>query len=426
MCPRLLKRGTRARLSTIKGAGITLVLLLFFTTLPARATTPSIMLSEQEVLRLGLERPEIIQQLQSTRELAESDIIEARTWDNPEISFDQESEDDGPEDITSRSYMVSQKLNLSGQRGLKTQAARQRLNVVSREIAQWQIEKAAEIRRKFYAVLYQQQLHEIFSKWRSEMDAMEVVMEKRMKAGDISGYDLGRLKREQSFVQASQRQAHAEHDRLTQELLAIIGRGGHGTPLPGVTGSLLPETPPLPLENLLAQVAKQPGLVAMDLEGKTYGIDERLATQWWLSDLTLGVGVKDVENGQGDAMLFTLSMPIPVFDRNGAALQRAKASQRQQLNKYKLALSEREGMVRGLWNQASELAGAVQSLVSEKSSQTLVQTAEVAYQAGEIGVLEIIDAYRSSFENRAQILSIMRQARMVRIELDLITGENSP
>ncbi len=425
MYRRLLNRGAPQGSRPGRGVGHALGLLILFTTLPAWAGTPTTMLSEQEVLRLGLNRPEIVQQLQSSLDLAESDIVEARTWENPELSFDQESSDDGPEDITERSYMLSQKLSLSGQRAIKTKAARQRLDVVGQEISQWQLERTADIRQKFYAVLYQQQLHDIFAKWRSGMDAMEVVMEKRMEAGDISGYDLDRLKREQSFVRASQRQAHAEHDRLTQELLTIIGLVGDGTPLPGVNGSLLPQTPALPLEDLLERVARQPGLVAMDLQSKAHGSDERLAKRWWLSDLTLGVGVREVDKGEGDALLLQMSMPIPIFDRNTAAQQRARASQRQLQSKHRQALEERKGMVRGLWNQASELTATIQPLASEESCLALVRTAEVAYQAGEIGVLEIIDAYRSSFENRAQILSLMRQARMVRIELDLITGGNT-
>lgn len=420
----LLQRGTRTGLDTARSVSGAIGFLLLLVTVPAWAGTAASLLSEQEAVALGLNRPEVIQQLESSIELAESNIVEARTWKNPELSFDQENIG-GPDNTTSRSYMLSQTLNLSGQIAIKTEAARQRLDAVTLETSQQRMERTADIRKKFYEVLYHQQLHDIFSEWRSAMDAMEAVMHTRMKAGDISGYDLSRLKREQLFVQASQRQAHAEHDRLTQELLAVTGLPGDTSPLPGVTGFLLPETLPLPLEQLLEQVTSQPDLLAIQLQTKAYATDERLANRWWLTDLTLGAGVKDGENGEGDALLLQLSMPIPLFDRNSAALTRAKASQRHLQNTYKLALSEREGKIRGLWNQASELTGTIQSLAADENCQAIVQTSELAYKAGEIGVLEIIDAYRSSFENRAQILSLMRETRMVRIELDFITGENT-
>ncbi len=416
------KSGTTSSATTVRGVGHTLGFILFFCALPVWAGTADFALSEQKAIDLGLNRPEIIQQLEASAELAESDIVEARTWENPEFSFDQESSDNVFLDSTERTYMLSQKFDISGRRAIQTQAARQRFNAVGQENLQWQLERTADIRQKFYAVLYQQQLHDIFLKWSSGMDAMKIVMHKRKEAGDISGYDLDRLRHEQSFVQARQQQAHAEHERLTRELLAAIGLVGEPT-LSGVKGHLLPETPPMSLETLLVKMEEHPELMSMDLQSQAYATDERFSKRWWLSDFTIGVGVKDVQDD--DTLLFNLSMPIPVFDRSSAAQQRAKASRRQMQNKYKLALSEKEGMIRGLWHQAMELAGAVRSMTSEESCLALVHTAEVAYQAGEIGVLEIIDAYRTSFENRSQILSLMLESRMVRIELDLITGGNT-
>ncbi|MBC8317718.1 MAG: TolC family protein [Desulfobulbaceae bacterium] len=424
MYEKLFKTGTRLGAGTFKSVCNAIGLILLCGIVPALAGTPDTVLSEQDVLRIGLDRPEVLQHVKSSIDLAESDIIEAGTWENPEFSYDQESSNDGPDDITSRSYMLSQKVTGFGQRDIKTEAARKRLDAVTQEMSQWRLERTTDIRQKFYAVLYQQQLHDVFAKWRSGMDAMEMVMQKRMEAGDISGYDLDRLKREQSFVRAGQRQAHAEHDRMTQELLATIGLIGDVSSLPGVTGNLLPETPLPPLEKLLEKIAEQPDLLAMKLQSKAYAIDERLAQRWWLQDITLGMGVKDIENAEGDALLFKISLPIPVFNRNSRALHQAKASRLQQQNKYNLVLSERQGIVRGLWHQASELTEAVRPL-TEEDCQSLVESAEIAYKAGEIGALEILDAYRISFENQAQILSIMREARMVRIELDLITGGNT-
>lgn len=312
---------------------------------------------------------------------------------------------------------------MPGLRAIKTKAARQRLDAVNQEVIQLRLERTADIRQKFYEVLYQQQLQDIFSIWRSGMDAIETVMQKRKEAGDISGYDLDRMKQERSLVLARQRRARAEHERLRQELLADIGLVNRDPNWPGVTGSLLPQTSPMPLGKILEQVASQPDLMAMHLQGKAYATDEGLAERWWSPDVTLGLGYKDIDNDDGDALLFTVSLPIPVFDRSSGARQRATANRHQQQSKYKIALSERQGKIRGLWHQSSELAEAVRPLADE-DSRSLVQTAEVAYKAGEIGVLEILDAYRSSFENRAQILSLMRETRMVRIELDLITGGN--
>lgn len=418
---RLFNLVAQAGPGTVKCVYGVICLILLSGTLPVWAETSGKMLSEQDAIRLGLDRPEILQQMKSCLELTESDIIEARTWENPEFSYDQENTNDGPDDITERSYMLTQKFIISGQKAIKTEAAKQRHDAMTLEIAQWRLERTTNIRKKFYEALYQQQVQEIYSQWRSGMDSLEEVMQKRKNAGDISGYDLGRLKQERSLLLAEQGQALAEQQRLKQELSADIGLIDGETYRAGVTGSLFPQTPPLPLENLLTQVPKQPGLMAMQLQTQAYATDERFAERSWLPDLTLGLGYKNIENAKGDALLFGVSLPIPVFDRNSGSRLRAQASRHQLQNKYTLALSDRKGTVRGLWHQERDLATVVR-LLSEEDSTSLLETAKVAYNAGEIGVLEILDAYRSAFEHQAKLLALMKEARMVRIELELNTG----
>lgn len=399
-------------------------LLLLFSLMPAWADTSSKMLSEQDAMRIGLDRPEIKHQMQSRTTLAESDIVEAETWANPEFSYEQENMNDGPEDLTDRSYMLSQEFSISGQRSIQVEAARQRLDAEAGYIAQWRIEKIAEIKQKFYEVLYRQEVMEVYKQMRSAMDSLERVMQERKDAGDISGYDLGRLKQERSLLVAEQTQALGEQKRLIQEFLAHIGLSDDmTTQWEGVSGNLFPQHASLPLESLLEQASDQPGLEAMKLQSKAYGTDERHAKRSWIPDLTLGIGYKDTDEPDGDAVIFGASIPIPLFDRNIASVKRAQAGRQQLQSDYSLALAEKKGAIRGLWYQDSELADAV-NLLDCAECDALLETAKIAYQAGEIGVLEILDAYRSSFDHEMQHLNLMREARMVRIELELNTGGN--
>jgi len=397
-------------------------LFLFFGTSPAWAENSEKLLSVQDAIRFGLSRPEIHQQMQSRTTLAESDMIEARTWANPEFSYDQETMDDGPENITERSYMLSQEFSISGQRAIQIEAARQRIDAEAGYIAQWRLEKTAEIKQKFYELLYRQEMMEVYKQMRSAMDSLEMVMQERKNAGDISGYDLGRLKQEKSFLVAEQSQAQAEQKRFIQEFSSLIGLSGNtGRHWLDVSGKLFPQEDSRPLEILLEQAADQPGLKAMKLQAKAYETDELHAKRSWIPDLTLGIGYKDTDEQDGDAILFGASLPIPVFDRNAASLKKAQAGRQQLQSEYTLALSEKKGTIRGLWYQDKELDAAVELLDCEDCN-ALLETAKIAYKAGEIGVLEILDAYRSAFEHRMQHLTLKREARMVRIELEMNTG----
>lgn len=398
--------------------GLFLLIGLF----PAQAGSFQKIISEHDAVRYGLERPEIIQQIKSQTDLAESDVMEARTWENPEFSYDQEARNDDLGNIMERNYMLSQKVNISGQRAIRAEAAQQRRDVALLEMENWRLEKTAEIRKTFYQVLYQQQLMEIYAQISSAMDSLAKVMQERKKAGDISRYDLNRLKQEQALLMAEQRQALAEEKRLAQELFAAIGLDDEqATQRAGVTGSLFPGASAGNLEDLLEQAENHPGLTAMKLRIKAFGTDERHAKRSWLPDLDLHMGYKDTNEADADAILLGVSLPIPVFDRKAGAQQRASASRRHLQTEYTLALAEKKGSIRGLWHQDQELAAAIQAL-AEADSAALLETAQIAYKAGEIGILEILDAHRSAFEHQVKLLDLMKSARMVRIDLELNTG----
>ncbi len=397
--------------------------LLIAIALPARADTSGVLLSASDAVRIGLNRPAIVQQLKSRLDLAESDIVEARTWANPEFSFELETSDDGPEDITERTYGLSQEFSISGRRSIQAKAAVQRRKAESLAIEHWRLNKTAEIRQLFYNVLYQQERMAVYAQMRLAMDDLETVMQERKDAGDISGYDLARLQQERSLLMAEQGHALAEKQRGTQEFLTHLGLADKTATWPGVTDTLLPQSSLKPLERLLEQAENQPDLKAIKLQTDAFASDERLARRSWIPDPTLGLGYKNTDEADGDAFIFGISLPIPVFDRNPASQQRALANRKHLQSEYALALAEKKGTIRGLWYQDRELSDAINLLDCEEC-KALLETANIAYQAGEIGVLEILDAHRSTFEHQMQVLTLMKEARMVRTELEMNTGGN--
>jgi len=60
--------------------------------------------------------------------------------------------------------------------------------------------------------------------------------------------------------------------------------------------------------------------------------------------------------------------------------------------------------------------------LGQKGSQ-LSQIAQLAYQEGEQGILELLDAYRTSLFSRLQILEMAWSARQAEIELNRAVGE---
>ena len=126
------------------------------------------------------------------------------------------------------------------------------------------------------------------------------------------------------------------------------------------------------------------------------------------------------ENG----MALSLSIPLPVFDRQQVGRQRAEAEALQARAEYRLARSRAEGELRGLYLQAERLRATAADYRTHALAATpeLLRIAEAAYRGGESTLLELLDAYRGALETETTALELEQRAREARIEYDLITG----
>ena len=147
------------------------------------------------------------------------------------------------------------------------------------------------------------------------------------------------------------------------------------------------------------------------------------AERAWAPDLTLGVGQKRVEEPlrSDTGLMLSLAFPLPLFDRGEGRRDTAAAQARSLRAEHSLLVARREAEIRGMWRQASELrAGAVAMRAAPMGD--LSRTAETAYRAGEGGILELLDAYRSELDAELAALDLELRARLARIELDAFSG----
>ncbi|MGC1952954.1 MAG: TolC family protein, partial [Gammaproteobacteria bacterium] len=103
--------------------------------------------------------------------------------------------------------------------------------------------------------------------------------------------------------------------------------------------------------------------------------------------------------------------------------QRASANALIARSEHRLALAAAEGELRGRWNEVTDLTMAAreQHRSTRESAARLIEIAEAAYRGGEIGVLELLDAYRGTYEAKLQALSMAASAREARVALDQMT-----
>jgi outer membrane protein, heavy metal efflux system len=145
-----------------------------------------------------------------------------------------------------------------------------------------------------------------------------------------------------------------------------------------------------------------------------------------LPEIALGAGIKQLAQGPFDdsVPLVSAAIVLPLLDRQQPERSRATAQAQLARSQRSLMLARAAGDVRGLWQQANRLSNAARRF-REKTVQLspeLIRIAEAAYQGGQTGILELLDAYRSALEAELQALDLEFNARQAHIELDRLTG----
>ncbi|GEM_PF-403685 len=376
-------------------------------------------LTEPLSLQLGLNQPDFIRLLDSRVDAAQGNLIVRETWVNPEFALSREEA--GSE--TETNIWLYQRLDLSGQRRLRRDAAQMGLGAAQANSEAQRIQRGTEIRQHFYQALFHQQQQQIFTHWVAKFSEVEVTMEKREAAGDVSGYDRRRISREKVSILSRQRQSAAQLRAAWQQLLGMIGPE-RSREFDSVEGRLIPAELP-PLSSLLEHLAQHPRLLLHKRQAEASRLTARAVTRSRIPEITVGLGHKriDAPGGSDSGLMLSASIPLPLFDRKQGARQQATANARQTESEYQLMVQKTEAGVRALWHKAAQLRDNAR-LFSEQSlaaSYELVRIAESAYHANEIGVLELIDAYRSALEAEITARQLALEARLVRIELDEIT-----
>lgn len=394
----------------------TLSVFLFALPLAAWAQAP---LTEAEAVRLGLARVDLADLERATVSAAEADVRAAGLYPNPTLRYARERLD-GSADAVEQTWMLEQAFDPSGRRGLHRDAAERRVAAVSAGNASRRQQLSAEIRRSFHGALRLQATVAATETWIERFTRVERMVDRLARSGEASGYDQRRLAQQRQAAEARLATERAELERESARLAALIG-----AETVTLQGDLLPQ--PLPaVDTALQGLDRHPDLQVLARRAEAADLDGRAASRGAIPEVTVGVGPKQVESAgvKDTGVAFSLSVPLPVFDRQQAARQRARAEAQQARAEYRLVKARAEGALRGLHRQAERLRAAAADFRSRalSASPELLRIAETAYQGGESSLLELLDAYRAALETETTALDLEWRAREARIDYDLLTG----
>jgi outer membrane protein, heavy metal efflux system len=394
-------------------------LLTAVTCLSLAALSRADVISEQDAVNRALANELFEQVLVARQGKAESQRAAAGRWHNPEVTYERETLDLPGGESEETTLSITQRFNLAGIKRLERRAAGHDLDAARARTELLRRERVALTRLAFYQALMAEQRAERMRGLITELGALDAAVRARAQAGDVSRYDTIRMQRELAIQDARHLQLQSEARAARQQLQLLADVSITST----LQGKLLPPS----LADMAAtdRIAGHPLLTALDAEQRSATSQAQASARKLWPDMTLGLGRKSVsEPGlEADGQVISLGLELPLGDsgRKSAAAHHYQASQLR---------AERESLLQQL--RAEESTARETINVNRQASEKLavhdgqgemVNIARAAYQAGEISVVELLDAFSSGFSLHENLLQHAMAARQAHIQWQQLTGE---
>lgn len=377
-------------------------------------------LTEYQVVQLGLENPQIQTLWQVQLEKARGELLHAGRWDNPSVEYTRENLALPGGTSAENSVWLHQKLNIAGVKGLERKAAQKNYEAKEKQqsvdIRHWQL----ILREAFYQTLAAQEKLTMLKQVQSRLASINNMVKQRAERGDASQFDALRIAKEWSVTVSKYASAEAQYTGLRNALLAKID-----APAEALAGSLLPDETGINSDTRpeIEVWEAHPQLLAIDAQLQSAEFRARAAGREQWPEVTIGIGRKEVNEPDfaADGNTISLGITLPLFDRGRGEKRIAESSTRQLRAEKILLLRQLQGTYQSALQALRAHREAARQL--KGAERSLSRLAEASYQAGELSVMALLDAYQSDIETAEQFINTALEARLAYIQLQYLRGE---
>ncbi len=397
----------------LRTRALLVITLTFPVAVGAYAQDLPAVLSLQDALQLARSRNPTLAAAGNDVEMAEGDRLQADRRLNPAISTTSEGYplfEAGPKpsfmDGQELTIRADQEIELGGRRRLRTASASTGVDIARGLQADQRRRIDLAVQRAYLQVVLAKAEREVARAALEDIDRMLGITKARLGQGEISGGELRRLQVERLRFIDDQFATDLAFRNAKAALLAVMGYADLTRDF-DVSGSLT-EVPVVLTAFAMAgsvdaidrsaiekqAMANRPDLLAARTEQQRADTETQLQRALRTPNITAGGGYKRTQTSDG--IVFGVTVPLPLFNRNPGGIARAEAERRRAEHRATAA----EIGVRLDVQQAANAIEVNQARVRYIEQETLVAAREArdaimaAYQVGEAGLIDFLDAQR--------------------------------
>lgn len=377
--------------------------------------------TEEQVVRRFLDQSPWVRDARARTAVAAAEARSRTLYSNPRVRYVREGAG------LTEFLQAEQTIHWSGRLGLLRKSGGVSAGAAEAEGALDLWEARTSLRLAFYQALAGQELGAVYEDGLKEIDEVNRVLAEREAAGEIARFDRLRAERERAQLVAEWALVQAETELDLGRLRGFLPADVQIARVSGrletsLSGGLDAET--LARRAMAARQdfrAEQQRLTFFQLE-------QRAAERLRIPEPVVSAGYKRADIGMNQIVhggVVELSVPLPLFNKGQAEVSRFSAEQERSSARLQILSRQIRAAVDGTvraFNARREAKDRFSRALSD-SGPELVRIATVAYLEGEIGILQLLDAYRSQREAQMRMLEIELAVKEAQIELERVVGE---
>jgi cobalt-zinc-cadmium efflux system outer membrane protein len=398
---------------------------------PAQGSAIPRELALDTALRLAWDRNPLLHAAASAVEASEGDRLEASQRPNPAMTFESEGvplfESTRPpwfdgQELTLR---LDQEIETAGRRRLRAELADAGVAIAR---ARWEDEwrrVALEVRRSYFAAVLAKADLAVAQVTLDEIDRVISVNRARLEQGEISGVDVRRLQVERLRFVDDVFAAQLALRNAKSALLALLN-----APDLALDFDVTEPLAPLPgrgraptSEPALAQaMAVRPDLAALRLELEQADTETRLQRARRTPNVTVGGGYTRVLGA--NAVVFGVTVPLQIFNRNQGGVARAEAEGRRAAQLTDAAATRVRLDVQQALNALDVSAARVDYIEREYlgNAEQTRDTVLASYRLGAADLIDLLDSQRGFRDTVRTYNRALYEYQLSVFQLDAATG----
>jgi cobalt-zinc-cadmium efflux system outer membrane protein len=383
--------------------------------------------SESQIVESFLALSPQAQELRARLALTAAEAKIRTVYPNPAVSYSREGA--GYNEF----FEASQALPINGRLRYLREAGAAAVSSADadREAVLWSLR--TDLRLAFYRMVAAQERVRVLSMSAGEIDQLLGILQKREEEGEGSRYDRLRAAREMAELRTDVVSASA---LIAAAGARVDGFLPDGTHVERVQAALPVLSEPPGLEELRVRaIDSRADYRAEQRALARYKIEEQAARRLRIpepqvsaglkrADVISGVGPNPFSNVTSTGVVFSLSVPLPVFNSGRYEVARYQAEQEQAMARTAVLARQMQTEIRGAREVLTIRREALAAYERELGSTgvELTRITRTAYEEGEVGILELLDSLRVNRLASLRLLELQAGVREAFIELERVVG----